>query len=113
MRFTSLALALAGSAGVAVADCGSYTAYPDDGEIALYRNYNCHGKYSNVAAMNTCVSDVGFDACSAITRKGVTCDIYKSNDCDGGYIATIDSDGYRYFCGWIVDTVKSVRCRSA
>ncbi|KAF9569961.1 hypothetical protein EC968_002403 [Mortierella alpina] len=95
------------------ADCNRPDAPPDDGEIALYRDEDCSGDYLNVGAMDSCQDWPDFDACSAITRQGVTCDIYKSDGCDDDYIVTVDSAGYRDFCGWFADTVQSVRCRAA
>ncbi|KAF9899476.1 hypothetical protein BX616_003012 [Lobosporangium transversale] len=112
MRFSALALALIAVATVQ-ANCNHPSAPPDNGEIALYRGKDCTGIYLNVGAMNSCQNWPDFDACSAITRRGVTCDIYKSDGCSNDYIATIDSSGYRNFCGWFKDNVQSVRCRAA
>lgn len=113
MRSTSILLALASSMAKVMANCSHPSAPPDTGEIALYRDPNCSGNYLNVGALNSCQNWVDFNACSAITRAGVTCDIYKSDGCRDEYIATIDSAGYRQFCGLFVDRVQSVRCRTA
>ena len=113
MRFTFALHVLLGSVATVLADCNASDAPPDDGEIALYANENCSGNYLNVGALNSCQDWPDFEACSAITRQGVTCDIYKSDGCSDDYIATIDSSGYRAFCGWFRDNVQSVRCRNA
>ncbi|KAG0041399.1 hypothetical protein BGZ83_001861 [Gryganskiella cystojenkinii] len=113
MRFSALALTLAALMATVLADCGSSDARPDNGEIALYRNKDCSSNYLNVGALDSCQDWPDFDACSAITRYGVTCDIYKTDGCSDDYIATIDSAGYRNFCGWFRDNVQSVRCRNA
>ncbi|KAK4154407.1 hypothetical protein C8A00DRAFT_32836 [Chaetomidium leptoderma] len=113
MHFTTLLLALASSVAPAIADCSNASAPPDNGEIALYRDENCSGAYLNIGALDSCQNWPDFDACSAITRKGVVCDIYKSDNCDDDYVASIDSAGYRAFCGWFVDNIQSVRCRTA
>ncbi|KAF9907699.1 hypothetical protein BX616_000354 [Lobosporangium transversale] len=113
MRFSLLTLGLIAFAAVVKADCSHSSAPPDDGEIALYRGRDCTLNYLNVGAMNSCQNWPDFGACSAITRRGVTCDIYKSDGCSSDYIATIDSAGYRNFCGTFPDTVQSVRCRAA
>ncbi|KAL2174620.1 uncharacterized protein P884DRAFT_272328 [Thermothelomyces heterothallicus CBS 202.75] len=110
MHFTSIALLLAGAASTVLADCGNPSAPPSDGDIALYSGEDCSGGYLNVGALNSCQSWPNFEACSAITRKGVRCDIYKQDSCKDGFIATIDETGYRSFCGWVSDTVQSVRC---
>ncbi|KAF9094349.1 hypothetical protein BGX27_001470 [Mortierella sp. AM989] len=113
MRFATLAFGLAALIVAVNADCNHPTAPPDNGEIALYRRRNCAGPYLNVGALNSCQNWPDFYACSAITRKGVTCDIYKKDGCRDKYIATIDSAGYRNFCGLFLDNVQSVRCRVA
>ncbi|KAF9914092.1 hypothetical protein BX616_008987 [Lobosporangium transversale] len=112
MRFSTLALGLVAFVATAQAACSNASAKPDSGDIALYNGKDCSGTYTNVGAMNTCKTGLDFKACSAITRKGVTCDIYKANKCSGAAI-TIDSAGYRGFCGTFKDTINSVRCRSA
>ena len=106
-------LALVTLSGRALANCSNSDAPPDEGEIALYYDYNCSGRYLNVGALDSCQDWPSFRACSAITRRGITCDIYKSDGCNKDYIATIDSAGYRNFCGTFADTVQSVRCRTA
>ncbi|KAH6847183.1 hypothetical protein B0I37DRAFT_414945 [Chaetomium sp. MPI-CAGE-AT-0009] len=113
MHFTTFILALAGSVAPVIADCSAAWAAPDDGEIALYRDVNCKGNYLNIGAMNSCQNWPDFDACSAKTRQGVVCDIYKSDNCDDDYVASIDSAGYRNFCGVFVDNIQAVRCRAA
>ncbi|KAL2198387.1 hypothetical protein P885DRAFT_67574 [Corynascus similis CBS 632.67] len=113
MRLTSFTLVLAGTAATVLANCSDPSAPPSDGEIALYRGEDCTGNYLNVGALNSCQNWPDFDACSAITRSGVVCDIYKSDGCNEDYIDSIDSAGYRYFCGVFVDNVQSVRCRAA
>ncbi|KAF9142644.1 hypothetical protein BG015_000712 [Linnemannia schmuckeri] len=113
MRFSALFVGLATLIATVLADCGHSSAPPDNGDIALYEKENCSGSYRNVGAMDFCENMVDFDACSAITRAGVTCDIYKTDGCDEDYIATIDSAGYRAFCGVFIDNVQSVRCRNA
>jgi len=115
MSSTLFVLVLASSVATVIADCNRSDAPPDTGDIALYHDSNCRGDYLNIGAMNSCQNWPDFDACSAITRRGVTCDIYDSDGCDGDdYIATIDSAGYRNFCDWPWDeTIQSVRCRSA
>ena len=114
MRSTTFILALATSAATAVlANCSDPSAPPDSGEIALYAGKDCTGSYLNVGALGSCQNWPDFDACSAITRRGVVCDIYKSDGCSDDYIASIDSAGYRNFCGWFADNVQSVRCRNA
>lgn len=88
MRPTSLVPALASSFSTVFADCSRFDAPPDTGDIALYRHENCSGSYLNVGALNSCQNWPNFDACSAITRKRVTCDIYKSDGCKDNYIVT-------------------------
>ncbi|KAF9920510.1 hypothetical protein FBU30_009640 [Linnemannia zychae] len=113
MRFITFALGLTALIAAANADCSRSDARPDSGDIALYAKENCSGSYLNVGAMNSCQNWPDFNACSAITRSGVVCDIYKSDGCSSSYIATVDSSGYRKFCGWFTDNVQSVRCRNA
>ncbi|KAF9896870.1 hypothetical protein BX616_006607 [Lobosporangium transversale] len=113
MRYSIFALGLVAFISSGKADCHHPSAPPDTGDISLYRGRNCVGRYLNVAAMDTCQDWPEFDACSAITRKGVTCDIYKSDGCSGDYVTTIDSSGYRQFCGLGPETIQSVRCRAA
>ncbi|KAK4187548.1 hypothetical protein QBC35DRAFT_498549 [Podospora australis] len=97
-----------------MADCSADWAFPDDGEIALYEKENCKGSYLNVGALNSCQNWPDFDACSAKTRRGVVCDIYKVDGCNSDdIVVTVDSDGYRAFCGVFTDNIQSVRCRVA
>ena len=112
MRPVSFLVALAGSIQVATVTAACDSA-PSDGEIALYDNTDCTGNKLNIGALFSCQSWPDFWACSAITRPGVTCDIYRVDNCNAGYIATIDSAGYRNFCGGFLDNIQSVRCRVA
>ncbi|KAK4442274.1 hypothetical protein QBC34DRAFT_418958 [Podospora aff. communis PSN243] len=113
MHPSTLFLTLTTLLATATADCSASWAAPDDGEIALYRDSNCKGEYLNVGALNSCQSWPDFDACSAKTRAGIVCDIYKSDGCPttGDYVATIDSAGYRSFCGAFRDNIQSLQCR--
>ncbi|KAG0335483.1 hypothetical protein BG000_007480 [Podila horticola] len=78
MRFSVLAISLSAPMAAVRADCSRSDAPPDNGEVALYENENCSGNYLNIGALNSCQKWPEFDACSAITRVGVKCDIYKS-----------------------------------
>jgi len=113
MRPNTILLAIATLFASVAANCNDPSASPDNGDIALYYKTDCRSPYLNVGAIGSCQDWPDFDACSAITRKGVVCDIYKQDGCDKGYIATIDSAGHRDFCGFFTDTVQSVRCREA
>jgi hypothetical protein len=112
MHVTTVLFALAASVAPAIADCSADWAKPNTGDIALYHDENCKGPYLNVGAMGRCENSPDFDACSAVTRNGVTCDIYKNDNC-GDYVVTVDSAGYRAFCGSFRDNIQSVRCRAA
>ncbi|KAL2154401.1 hypothetical protein VTH82DRAFT_3077 [Thermothelomyces myriococcoides] len=114
MQFTSTALLLlAGAISTVRADCAHPSAPPSTGDIALYGDENCSGDYLNVAALGVCNSVPSFDACSAITRPGVRCDIFKTDGCKADYVVTVDETGYRGFCGWFDDTIQSVFCYPA
>jgi hypothetical protein len=109
MRPTTLVLALASSVTTVMADCNRADARPDTGDIALYSRNNCSGAYLNVGgAIGRCESQFRFDACSAITRLGVVCQIFSADGCTGSSVL-IDSTGYRNFCGSF-GTVESVYC---
>ncbi|OAR05873.1 hypothetical protein LLEC1_04535 [Akanthomyces lecanii] len=110
MHFALYTLAIAATAW---ANCSNPSAPPDTGDIALYADDNCSGGYLNVGAFNTCQSWMDFDACSAITRPGVTCDIFTTQGCNDEFVVTVDSTGYRSFCGLISDHIRSVQCFSA
>ncbi|KAL2154400.1 hypothetical protein VTH82DRAFT_3076 [Thermothelomyces myriococcoides] len=109
MRFTSIALFLAGAVPTVLADCNHPSAPPDYGEIALYSGKDCTGSYYNAYALGYCQNSPSFGACSAITRPGVVCDVYLGNDCTS-HRATIDSTGWRNLCGAVPDLIESVRC---
>ncbi|KAF9949147.1 hypothetical protein BGZ65_007558 [Modicella reniformis] len=111
MRFTTPALGLAFLIITVSARCDEP---PGIGQLDLFAGSSCGGMPFDVDALDTCKNNVGFRACSAMTKTGYTCDIFGSNGCYNDLIARVHFSGSYNFCGGKSSTgttVQSAKCR--
>jgi hypothetical protein len=102
--------ALASFIATVITDYNDLNAPSDTGDIVLYCNKNCFRKFLNIDDIGDYENSVDFNACFAITKQGITCDIYRANNYKSGHIVTIDLFSFKNLCGLLANNVQSVRC---